>query len=99
MDSLTMDHRNGASWIRDCLLGSPDLAQASDRMQAGCREGRRHFSALGRAVPLEQAQETEIEISRLEDEGDAELSFRSEAWKPTQSVARPGSRPARRRRE
>jgi hypothetical protein len=77
MDGLDSDLRNGASWIRDCLLDSPEMAEAIDRLKTGCQGGIRHFSALGRAVPLDQARTMEIEISRLESEADAELGFRS----------------------
>jgi hypothetical protein len=76
MDGLDSDLRNGASWIRDCLLDSPEMAEAIDRLKTGCRAGIRHFSALGRAVPLDQARKMEIEISRLESEADAESGFR-----------------------
>ena len=77
MDEFVSDFRNGASWTRDCLLNSSQMAEACNRLQMECRGGIRHFSALGRAVPLDQAGKMEIEISRLESEGDAELSFRS----------------------
>ena len=52
------------------------MAEACDRLQTQCSGGIRHFSALGRAVPLDQARKMEIEISRLESEADAESSFR-----------------------
>jgi hypothetical protein len=52
------------------------MAEACDRLQAQCSGGIRHFSALARAVPLDQARKMEIEISRLESEADAESSFR-----------------------
>jgi hypothetical protein len=77
MDEFVSDLRNGASWTRDCLLDRVRMAEACDRLQAECRGGIRHFSALGRAVPLDQAKKIEIEISRLESEADAELGFRS----------------------
>jgi hypothetical protein len=53
------------------------MAEACDRLQTQCPGGIRHFSALGRAVPLDQARKVEIEISRLENEADVDLSFRS----------------------
>ncbi|HWS67982.1 MAG TPA: hypothetical protein VN325_34860 [Steroidobacteraceae bacterium] len=77
MDELVSDLRNGASWTRDCLLDQLRMAEACDRLQMQCRGGIRHFSALGRAVPLDEARKLEIEISRLESEADAELGFRS----------------------
>jgi hypothetical protein len=77
MDEFVSDVRNGASWTRDCLVDAPRMAEACDRLQTQCPGGIRHFSALGRAVPLEQARKMEIEISRLENEADVELSFRS----------------------
>jgi hypothetical protein len=77
MDEFVSDVRNGASWTRDCLVDAPRMAEACDRLQTQCPGGIRHFSALGRAVPLDQARKMEIEISRLENEADVELSFRS----------------------
>lgn len=77
MDEFVSDVRNGASWTRDCLVDAARMAEACDRLQMQCPGGIRHFSALGRAVPLEQARKMEIEISRLENEADVELSFRS----------------------
>jgi hypothetical protein len=77
MDEFVSDVRNGASWTRDCLVDAPRMAEACDRLQTQCPGGIRHFSALGRAVPLDQARKVEIEISRLENEADVELSFRS----------------------
>jgi hypothetical protein len=68
MDTVTEDVRNGATWIRDCLLASPEMVKAVDRLQMDCRQGIRHFSAIGRAVPLDQAKTIETEISRLENE-------------------------------
>jgi hypothetical protein len=77
MDEFVSDVRNGASWTRDCLVDAPRMAEACDRLQTQCPGGIRHFSALGRAVPLDQARKVEIEISRLENEADVDLSFRS----------------------
>jgi len=77
MDEFVSDVRNGASWTRDCLVDAPRMAEACDRLQTQCPGGIRHFSALGRAVPLDQARKMEIEISRLENEADVDLSFRS----------------------
>ena len=76
MDEFVSDLRNGASWTRDCLLDPPRMAEACYRLQTQCPGGIRHFSALGRAVPLDQARQIEIEISRLESEADAEWGFR-----------------------
>jgi hypothetical protein len=76
MDEFVSDLRNGASWTRDCLLDELRMTEACHRLQTECRGGLRHFSALGRAVPLDQARKMEIEISRLESEADAELGFR-----------------------
>ena len=81
MDELVSDVRNGASWTRDCLLDPPRMAEACDRLQTQCPGGIRHFSALGRAVPLDQARKMEIEISRLEDEADAGSGFRRPKWR------------------
>jgi hypothetical protein len=36
-------------------------------------KGIRHFSSIGRAVPLEQAKIVEIELSRLEKDEDRNL--------------------------
>ena len=77
MDEFVSDLRNGASWTRDCLLDQLRIAEACDRLQMECQGGLRHFSALRRAVPLDQARKMEIEISRLESEADTELGFRS----------------------
>ena len=68
MDSHIEDAINGASWTRNCLLGGEVLARALERFQSQCPTGLRHFSAIGVAVPLDQAQSMESEISRLEDE-------------------------------
>lgn len=73
MDVIESD-RNGASWTRDCLLADAAMASAADRLASHCREGVRYFSAIGKTVPLRQAKEIEIAISRGEDglEGDSE---------------------------
>jgi hypothetical protein len=67
MDAWMADVRNGATWIRDCLLDNPEMVKAGDRLQMDCRDGIRHFSAIGKAVPLDQARTMEIEICRLEN--------------------------------
>jgi hypothetical protein len=66
MDLPTGDARNGATWIRDCLIGASAMAQAFDRLQAQCRIGIRHFSAIGIAVSLDQVESVERELLRLE---------------------------------
>lgn len=66
MDESTADVRNGATWIRDCLLDAPAMARALNRLQTSCRLGIRHFSAIGIAVPLDQVKTVEAEISRVE---------------------------------
>lgn len=73
MDEFVSDVRNGASWTRDCLLDPPRMAEAGDRLQTQCAGGIRHFSALGRAVPLDQARKMEIEISRMESDAESGL--------------------------
>jgi hypothetical protein len=73
METFIGNVRNGATWIRDCLLDSPELLSAIDRLQRDRRNGIRHFSAIRRAVPLEQVRKMEAEISRLEDAADVEL--------------------------
>ena len=60
--------RNGATWTRDCLLQTREIEVAADRLKAHCSEGIRHFSAIGRAVPLDQARRVEVELSRHEEE-------------------------------
>lgn len=75
-ESVAQD-RNGATWIRDCLLDSPEMVRAVGRLQVDCREGIRHFSAIGRAVRLDQAGKMQIEIARLEEEADVEPGARS----------------------
>ncbi len=67
---MIVSERNGAGWIRDCILNADAMARAVDRLYRDCRDGVRHFSGIGRAVPLNQATEMEKSISRLE--GDAE---------------------------
>ncbi len=62
------DMRNGATWIRDCLLQRREIERAADRLQVHCAAGIRHFSAIRRAVPLDQAKSVEVELSRLEEE-------------------------------
>jgi hypothetical protein len=73
MDTSVTDLPNGVSWIRDCLLDSPEIVKAGHRLRENSREGIRHFSAIGRTVPLERAKTVESEISRLEREEDREL--------------------------
>jgi hypothetical protein len=73
MDPFATNLPNGVSWIRDCLLDSPEMVKACDRLRENSRDGIRYFSATGRAVPLEQARRMEIEISRLEREEDRGL--------------------------
>ena len=68
MDSAITENRNGASWIRDCLVDQRLMAQASDRLNADCKTGIRHFSAIRAAVPLDQASVVERQIARFEDE-------------------------------
>lgn len=72
METSGADVRNGATWVRDCLLASPELSRAVDRLQRDCRHGIRHFSAIGRAVSLDQVNSMEAEISRLENAADLE---------------------------
>ena len=64
---------NGAGWIRDCILDGAAMARAVDRLHRDCRDGVRHFSAIGRAVPLSQAREMEKSLSRLEDDAENEV--------------------------
>ena len=73
MDSLTTELPNGATWIRDCLLGSPEMAKACHRLHQNSPKGIRHFSSIGKAVPLEQAGSVEIEISQLEKDEQRDL--------------------------
>jgi hypothetical protein len=73
MDALTTELPNGATWIRDCLLGSPEMAKACHRLHENSPKGIRHFSSIGKAVPLEQAGSVEIEISRLEKDEERDL--------------------------
>ena len=79
MDMFVMEPPNGATWIRDCLLDSPEIVRACHRLHESSPKGIRHFSSNGKAVPLEQARNMEIELSRLEREEDRELAFNS--WK------------------
>ena len=74
MDLPIGDVRNGATWIRDCLIDGESLARALDRLQSECRTGIRYFSAVGVAVPLDRAQSMEKQISQLEVELDGETS-------------------------
>jgi hypothetical protein len=62
------DERNGATWIRDYLLGGAELARASERLQLNCRDGIRHFSSVGMTVPLNQVGAMETELFRLEED-------------------------------
>jgi hypothetical protein len=71
MDLFIGDARNGATWIRDCLIDDSAMSQAIERLQAECRSGVRHFSAIGVAVSLDKAQSVESELLRLEAELDA----------------------------
>jgi hypothetical protein len=73
MDAFVTEIPNGATWIRDCLLDSPEIAKACHRLSENSRKGIRHFSSIGRVVPLEQASSVESELSRLEREEDREL--------------------------
>ncbi|HEV3018598.1 MAG TPA: hypothetical protein VGY49_06235 [Burkholderiaceae bacterium] len=67
------DLPNGVTWIRDCLLDNPEIASACHRLRESSPKGIRHFSSIGRAVPLEQAKIVEIELSRLEKDEDRNL--------------------------
>jgi hypothetical protein len=68
MDRWAVEIPNGVSWMRDCLLGSGEIARAIDRIQGRCPAGIRHFSEIGRAVPLDQAERVALEISTAEDD-------------------------------
>jgi len=81
MDPSIADVRNGATWIADCLLDNPEMARALERLQMNCRTGIRHFSAIGRAVPLHQAGMMEIEISDIENDVDGEIGPRPQNGK------------------
>jgi hypothetical protein len=70
MDLSIGDARNGATWIRDCLIDGSAMSQAIDRLQGECRSGIRHFSAIGVAVSLDKAQSVESDLLRLEAELD-----------------------------
>ena len=70
MEPSIGDTRNGATWIRDCLIDSAAMARALHRLQLECRNGIRHFSAIGTTVSLDQAQSVESDILRLEAEHD-----------------------------
>jgi hypothetical protein len=74
MDLFVADAPNGATWIRDCLIDGSAMSQAIDRLHKECRSGIRHFSAIGVAVSLDEAQAVESELSRLEAELDADGS-------------------------
>ena len=68
MDLLIGDVRNGVTWTRDCLIDGEAMARALDRLQVECGTGIRYFSAIGAAVPLDQARSVENEILRREAE-------------------------------
>ena len=70
LDGTTAEARNGATWIRDCLLDAPAMARALERLQMNCQLGIRHFSAIGISVPLDRVGTVETEISRIESERD-----------------------------
>jgi len=70
MDLSIGDARNGATWIRDCLIDGSAMSRAIDRLQVECRSGIRHFSAIGVAVSLDKAQSVESDLLRLEAELD-----------------------------
>ena len=65
------EDRNGATWIRDCLIDGAAIARAFDRLQVQCCTGIRHFSAIGIAVPLDQVKSVESELLHLEGELDS----------------------------
>jgi hypothetical protein len=67
MDTWAVEAANGVTWMRDCLLQSGEIALAIDRIRARCSSGIRYFSEIGRVVPLDQAEEVAIEISKAED--------------------------------
>ena len=73
MDALVTDLPNGATWIRDCLLDRPEMVKACNRLHENSPKGIRHFSSIGKAVPLEQAETMEVELSRLEKQEEKEL--------------------------
>ena len=73
MDTWTVEAANGVTWMRDCLLESGEIARAIDRMQARCSAGIRHFSEIGRVVPLDQVEKVALEISTAEDNETLEL--------------------------
>jgi hypothetical protein len=73
MDTFVSELPNGATWIRDCLLDRPEMVKACHRLRANSPKGIRHFSSIGKAVPLEQARSMEIELSRQERDEDREL--------------------------
>jgi hypothetical protein len=70
MDAFVTDAPNGATWIRDCLLNSAEMVSACRRLDENSPRGIRHFSSIGKAVPLEQVESVEIELSRIEKEQD-----------------------------
>jgi len=39
MDLSIGDARNGATWIRDCLIDGSAMSRAIDRLQVECRSG------------------------------------------------------------
>jgi hypothetical protein len=73
MDAIVSEP-NGAGWIRDCILDAAAMARAVDRLHLHCREGVRHFSAIGKAFPLSQARDMERSLSRLEDDAEDEVA-------------------------
>jgi hypothetical protein len=73
MDAFVTKPANGVTWMRDCLLENPEMVKACDRLHENSHTGIRHFSSIRRAVPLEQAGNMEIELSRMEREEDREL--------------------------
>jgi hypothetical protein len=70
MDLSIENARNGATWIRDCLIDGSAMSRAIDRLQEECRSGIRHFSAIGVAVSLDKAESVESDLLRLEAELD-----------------------------
>ena len=74
MDSSIGDVRNGVTWTRDCLIDGAAVSRALARLQVECRTGVRYVSAIGVAVPLDQARTVENEILRREAELGAEMS-------------------------
>jgi hypothetical protein len=77
MDAFVTELPNGATWIRDCLLDGPKMAQACHRLHENSPKGIRYFSSIGKTVLLEQARSIELELSRREKEEDRELRLRA----------------------